>query len=54
MEELTSLKLRQTDLVFFCNTVDPARNSETERQHVPDTQDEKVKLLNKGDEFIKV
>lgn len=41
MEQLAWLKLRQAQLVFFCDTVDPVRNSETTSQHVPDTQEEK-------------
>lgn len=38
-EQLTGFQLRQPDLVFICDAADPARNSETDRQHVPDTRE---------------
>lgn len=37
--QLTGFKLRQLGHAFICGAADPARNSETDRQHVPDTQE---------------
>lgn len=37
--QLTGLKLGQLGLALIRDTADPARKSETDRQHVPDTQE---------------
>lgn len=40
MEQLTWLKPSQVLFVFGCDAVDPARDSETDGQHVPDDRQE--------------
>lgn len=46
MERLTGFKVREAVSVLLGYTVDPARNGKTNRQHIPDTQEEMTDRIN--------